>query len=144
MNDTSPLAFPRSLVNRILHLAQQHPEREVCGLIGSRDGRPVSCYPVSNVAEQADVRFQLDGAEQITAMREMRDRGEQLFAIFHSHPSAPAEPSPTDLANAAYPDALHLIVSLGTAGVLELRGFRFTGAGCGFTEVALGLTEIAG
>jgi proteasome lid subunit RPN8/RPN11 len=54
----------------------------------------------------------------------MRERGEELFAIFHSHPQAPAEPSATDLELAAYPDALYLIVSLNTKGVLELRGFR--------------------
>jgi len=68
----------------------------------------------------------------------MRERGEELFAIFHSHPAAPAEPSALDMAQAGYPDALYLIVSLGTCGVLELRGFRIEASG-GFAEVPLQL-----
>jgi len=45
------------------------------------------------------------------------------FAIYHSHPHAPATPSTTDIELANYPDALHLIISLNTKGVLEIRGF---------------------
>ncbi len=54
----------------------------------------------------------------------MRENGEALFAIYHSHPTSPAEPSAIDLELAAYPDALYLIISLNTKGVLEMRGFR--------------------
>ena len=54
----------------------------------------------------------------------MREQQEELFAIYHSHPTAPAEPSATDLEMANYPDALYLIISLNTKGVLEMRGFR--------------------
>jgi proteasome lid subunit RPN8/RPN11 len=54
----------------------------------------------------------------------MREQGEELFGIYHSHPHSPAEPSDTDLRQAGYPEALYLIVSLNTKGVLEMRGFR--------------------
>jgi proteasome lid subunit RPN8/RPN11 len=133
-----PIDIPRSLVNRILHYAQQDPNREVCGLVGAREGIPVSCYPVANVAEQPDCRFLLDAAAQIEAMRRMRECGEDLFAVFHSHPTSPAEPSVIDLEQASYREALYLIVSLGTKGVLELRGFRI-GDGSSFQEVPLRL-----
>ena len=66
----------------------------------------------------------MEPAAQIEAMRRMREGGEELFAIYHSHPHAPAEPSAQDLQEAAYPEALYLIVSLDTKGVLEMRGFR--------------------
>lgn len=122
------LAIPRTLVNQILHHAQQFAEREVCGLIGGKNGLPLHCYPVSNVAEQPECRFLLDAREQIQAMRQMRERGEELVAIFHSHPSTSAEPSPADLQQSEYPGALYLIISLGTKGVLEMRAFRFTDA----------------
>jgi len=117
------IELPRALVNQILHHAQAAPELEACGLIGARDGLPHSCYPVANAAAAPQVRFQLDAQGQIEAMRQIRDHGETLFAIFHSHPAAPAEPSATDLAEAAYPDALYLVISLNTKGVLEMRGF---------------------
>lgn len=117
------IELPRTLVNQILHHAQASPELEVCGLIGAVNGIPHSCHPVANVAASPEIRFQLDPAGQIEAMRKIRESGEELFAVFHSHPAAPAEPSPQDLAEAVY-DALYLVISLNTKGVLEMRGFR--------------------
>jgi proteasome lid subunit RPN8/RPN11 len=115
--------LPRPLINQILAQSQAHPEREVCGLIGARDGEPATCYPVANVADAPDRLFQMDPSGQIAAMKAMRERGEALFAVYHSHPDAPARPSPTDLAEDTYPDVLKLVVSLDTKGVLEMRGF---------------------
>ena len=117
--------FPRPLVNRILTLAQSSPDREICGLISARDNQPVRCIPVTNVADQPDHLFTMDPAQQIDAMRQMREHDETLFAIYHSHPCESAEPSATDLEQAGYPEALQLIVSLNTEGVLELRGYKF-------------------
>lgn len=119
--------IPRKLANQLLHLAQLSPEQEVCGLVGGKSGTPTCCYPISNSAEQPAQRFLLDPSEQIAALSAMRERGESLFAIYHSHPSAPATPSASDLAGAAYPDTLYLIISLSTQGVLEMRGFYLNG-----------------
>lgn len=116
--------LPRTLINGILAHAQHSPEIEVCGLIGSTRDGGFQLYPVANVASEADHLFRMDPAVQIDAMRRMREAGEDLFAIYHSHPHAPAEPSARDLDEAAYPEALYLIISLNTKGVLELRGFR--------------------
>ena len=66
----------------------------------------------------------MDGKQHIAAMAKMRDRDEDFFAIYHSHPTAPAVPSKTDLERATYPEALYLIISLNTKGILEMRGFR--------------------
>jgi proteasome lid subunit RPN8/RPN11 len=57
-------------------------------------------------------------------MKSMRDLGEHFFAIYHSHPTAPALPSAEDINLTSYPDALHLIISLNTKGILEMRGFK--------------------
>ncbi|NJA05766.1 M67 family metallopeptidase [Methylococcaceae bacterium WWC4] len=119
------IQLPRKLTNQLLHLAQQSPEAEVCGLIGAdAGGKPISCYPIANDAETPGTRFLLDSRQQIAAMKQMRDKGETLFAIYHSHPSAPAVPSPADIEQSGYPTALQLIVSLNTKGVLELRAFQ--------------------
>ncbi|MEI6707346.1 MAG: M67 family metallopeptidase [Methylococcales bacterium] len=120
----SDIQIPRKLANQLLHLAQLSPDLEVCGLVSSQNGVPYHCYPVANVADQPAQRFLLDAAAQIAALKAMRERGEELFAIYHSHPTAPAIPSSTDLELAAYPDALYLIISLNTKGILEMRGFH--------------------
>lgn len=133
------IQIPRNITNQLLHLAQISPDLEVCGLIGSKNGLPSSCYPVKNTAEHPQQRFQLDAAQQISAMAKMRDQGEELFAIYHSHPTTPATPSLTDLELASYPEALYLIISLNTKGILEMRGFKVDHKSA--QEVALSLSE---
>ena len=124
---TREIQLPRKLTNQLLHLAQMSPETEICGLIGAdAQGLPVTCYPINNTASTPHNRFQLDSRQQISAMKTMRDQHQTLFAIYHSHPSAPALPSVTDIEHAAYPEAIHLIISLNTQGVLELRAFSIT------------------
>lgn len=119
--------LPRSLVNQILQHTLASPEREVCGLIGAKEETPYRWYAVANVATAPQVRFQMEPAGLVDALRQIRDNGETLFAIVHSHPHAPAEPSAIDLAEAAYPEALYLVISLDTKGVLEMRAFRLDG-----------------
>jgi proteasome lid subunit RPN8/RPN11 len=34
------------------------------------------------------------------------------LGIFHSHPAGPPVPSPTDIAEAAYPDSIYVVISL--------------------------------
>jgi proteasome lid subunit RPN8/RPN11 len=119
--------LPRTLVNQLLHHAQGSPEREVCGLIGTRDGEPANSYPVKNISSRPGRLFHMDPKGQIDAMRTMRERGESLFAIYHSHPHTPAAPSAQDVAQDEYPDALYLVISLDTKGVLEMRGFKLGG-----------------
>ncbi len=118
------IQIPRKLANQLLHLAQISPNFEVCGLIGSKHGLPTHCYPIKNAAELPQQHFLLDAGQQISAMTKMRESGEDLFAIYHSHPTAPALPSSHDLELDAYPDAIYLIISLNTKGILEMRGFK--------------------
>jgi [CysO sulfur-carrier protein]-S-L-cysteine hydrolase len=126
IEQTTEFQIPRKLTNQLLHLAQLSPDYEICGLVGSKNGLPSTCYPINNIAQEPRQRFLLDAKQQIAAMADMRNEGEELFAIYHSHPKAPAEPSRYDLEAAAYPDALYLIVSLNIKGVLEIRGFKIS------------------
>ena len=119
------ISLPRKLVNQLLHQAQLAADTEVCGLIGAdQSGLPCRCYPITNSAATPQNRFLLDAGQQIAAMQTMRERAETWFGIYHSHPHSPAIPSATDIEQAAYPEAVHLIISLNTKGVLELRAYR--------------------
>ena len=123
---TTEYQIPRKLTNQLLHLAQLSPDLEICGLVGSKNGIPSTCYPVDNIAGQPQQKFLLDAKQQIAALSKMRNQDEELFAIYHSHPKAPAEPSSYDLESTTYPKALCLIISLNTKGVLEMRGFKIS------------------
>ena len=120
---TAHITLSRELTSQLLHLAQISPEAEVCGIVSYKNKTPVRCYPIKNIAPSPATQFLFDPTEHIAATKTLRERGEEIFAIYHSHPSAPAYPSSLDLDNLAYIDALHFIISLNTKGILELRAF---------------------
>ena len=118
------IELPRKLVNELLHNAQLSQEQEVCGFVGKNTAGQYTCHPVTNASNTPATRFIMAPDEQINAMKNMRDNDEEMFAIYHSHPTAPAIPSATDIEQANYPDINYLIISLNTKGVLEMRCFQ--------------------
>ncbi len=132
-----PVRIPRSIVNQILHQAQQASDEEICGLIAGNSAGFTHCYPVANIAGDRRRLFEMDPKGLIGALRAMRENGEELKAIYHSHPEAPAQPSLEDIQQSEYPGVLYLIVSLGTKGVLDLRGFRIRNAKIEDVEISI-------
>jgi proteasome lid subunit RPN8/RPN11 len=101
-------------VKAIIAQAREAAPHECCGLIGgSSEGRAQTIYPTQNVAADPLVSYEAAPEDLFAAQRAMRERGEQLIAIYHSHPrSKNPEPSPTDVRLAYYPSAVYLIVGL--------------------------------
>ena len=119
----SSLYLPRPLVNKILAHAQKNPEIEVCGLIGNSTSEHKDYYPVDNISNDPSCRFLMDAPQQISAMKKMRDKQQQLFAIVHSHPTTNATPSQLDIDENSYKEVFYIIISLNTKGVLEMRAY---------------------
>jgi proteasome lid subunit RPN8/RPN11 len=94
------------------------------------------------VAQAPAVRYRIDPREQLAAFRSMDAAGEDLLVIYHSHPASVPYPSPTDRAEAFYPDAAYVLVSL-RSGDTELRAFRIEADAPG-SEKAVREIEIAG
>lgn len=120
---STSLSLPRPLINKVLAHAQQNSENEVCGLIGKDTSDYKQYYPIDNISEKPSQHFLMDAPQQISAMKKMRDKQQQLFAIVHSHPSTEAVPSPLDIEQSSYKDVFYLIISLNTEGVLEMRAY---------------------
>ena len=117
------LSLPRPMVNKILAHAQQNPEIEVCGLIGNDTANSKDYYSIDNISKNPSCRFLMDAPQQIKAMKNMRDKQQELFAIVHSHPNASAVPSQRDIEKNGYKDVYYIIISLNTKGVLEMRAY---------------------
>ncbi len=117
------LYLPRPLVNKILAHAQKNPATEVCGLVGYNRIDKKDYYTIDNISKNPSCRFLMDAPQQIKAMKDMREKQQELFAIVHSHPQASAVPSPLDIEENDYKDVFYIIVSLNTEGVLEMRGY---------------------
>ena len=95
----------------VAHARESAPQ-ECCGLLlGDEDvvRRVLRCR---NVHPTPETRYVIDQAQVFEAFRHSRDFDRELVAIYHSHPRSPAYPSPTDRAEAQWPDAAYVLVSL--------------------------------
>jgi proteasome lid subunit RPN8/RPN11 len=113
-------------VNDLIGHARKTSPHECCGLIGGNDSRTRTVYPLRNIAADPLVTYEAAPEDLFAAQRAMRDSGEQLLAIYHSHPrSVGPYPSETDVRLAYYPAAVYFI--LGLAGEAPcLRAFRIS------------------
>ncbi len=115
------LELPISLWEQMLEDVMSRQPEEACGLVAGLERRARQVYPVTN-ALHSPVRFRMAPEEQVRIFLSLEALGLDLLAIYHSHPAGPDRPSPTDLAEAAYPEAVHLIWSP-QAGEWACRGY---------------------
>ena len=119
MND-APFQITAATLAAIIAHAREAAPVECCGILIGRDGTIDDAARAKNLAGSPN-RFLLDPKDHIEVRRTARGRGLDVIGFYHSHPHSPAWPSPTDIAEAAYPDAVQLIVSLeGTEVVARL------------------------
>ena len=110
--DRTRLVVSRELRGQIVAHARESAPQECCGLLlGDEDvvRRVLRCR---NVHPTPETRYVIDQAQVFEAFRQSRDFDRELVAIYHSHPRSPAYPSPTDRAEAQWPDAAYVLVSL--------------------------------
>jgi proteasome lid subunit RPN8/RPN11 len=109
-----PIQLRREHVEAMIAHARETAPEECCGLIGGTETQAASLYPLRNVTLNRESAYEAAPEELFAAQRQMRERGEGLLAIYHSHPRA-ADPSPsaTDVRLAYYPSAKYLIIGLG-------------------------------
>lgn len=106
---------PGAVYERMVEHARAESPNECCGMIAAVDGRASEYFPARNEFE-SPTRFQLDSADQIRITNEIDARGEEIGAIFHSHPRSDARPSLTDVNLARWwPGVRWLICSLAGA-----------------------------
>ena len=120
------ILLPQSLFEQIISHARECAPHECCGLVGGNSTTTRTVYPLRNIASEPLVTYEAAPEDLFAAQRAMRQRGEQLLAIYHSHPrSKDPEPSATDVRLAYYPTAVYFIVGLGDREPC-LRAFRIS------------------
>lgn len=118
----------RSVLDDIVAHARESRPRECCGLLTGKDDQIVGTVRARNVAD-LPTRFLIDPHDHLAALRSARSTGLDVVGFYHSHPHSGAYPSPTDLAEATYPEAVHLIVGLKDDRAPEARLFRIAEGG---------------
>ncbi|MDD5370765.1 MAG: M67 family metallopeptidase [Anaerolineaceae bacterium] len=126
------LHIPRSIWTEMQAEAVQKSPEEACGLLAGRDDLVERCYAIPNEFHSA-TRFRMYAQDQVRALIDMDERHLDLLAIWHSHPSGPPYPSPTDIAEITYPGVIYFIWfphqpdSGDLLETWEARGFRIDG-----------------
>jgi proteasome lid subunit RPN8/RPN11 len=116
------LLLAPGILEQLTANAKQAFPQEACGLLVGR-GTVERFIAIRNVSPSPS-RFDMDPTELIHVFRELRNSGEQLLAIYHSHPHGPAEPSQADVERANYPEAAYLIISLADPEHPRAAAFR--------------------
>jgi proteasome lid subunit RPN8/RPN11 len=116
----SSLVIPTSVRDELLAHAREGAPEEVCGILaGVRDhgenpteSRVETHHPAENVAGTPRTRYEIDPREQLALMEQIEEEGREVVGFYHSHPHGPAGPSPTDAAQATWPNRSYVIVAL--------------------------------
>lgn len=102
--------------------ARQGLPHEVCGYLAEKDGRISAHYELTNIDAAAD-HFSMSPEEQFAAVKDMRQKGLTLKAVYHSHPETPARPSEEDIKLAYDPEISYVIISLAESNP-AVKSFR--------------------
>lgn len=110
------LEFSRRAYDEVVYQAYDGDDREICGILGGEysDDRTVitEVFPAENVAETPEIRYAIDPEEQFELTETIEDEGLDIAGFYHSHPTGPTHPSPTDAERATWPGLSYVIVAL--------------------------------
>jgi proteasome lid subunit RPN8/RPN11 len=120
------ITLSREHMTEMFTHAREASPSECCGLVGGTALSARNVYRLRNVARHPLTGYEAAPEELFAAQRRMRERGEDLLGIYHSHPrSRNPIPSETDVRLAYYPSAIYFIIGLGE-GFETLRAFRIS------------------
>jgi [CysO sulfur-carrier protein]-S-L-cysteine hydrolase len=124
---TMELTLGPGILEEVIQHAKNAYPNEACGLLVGRTAVD-RFIPMTNISANAR-EYEIDPAELIKTLRGLRETGENLISIFHSHPLGPADPSKTDVERSYYPEVAHLIVSLAELERPQAAAFRIIDGG---------------
>jgi proteasome lid subunit RPN8/RPN11 len=120
-SDPVHLIIPAPVFDSMLaHCLADYPN-EACGILAGKDMLVSEIFMMTNT-EKSPVSYLMDPEEQFRIMKELRDRSQDMTAVYHSHPVSPAYPSVRDSALAFYEDAFYVIISLAESEP-DVKGF---------------------
>jgi proteasome lid subunit RPN8/RPN11 len=122
-----------ALLAEVVAHARRELPNEGCGLLAGRvaDGAGVASasFPVGNDAASSS-EYETNARDMLHAFRDMRERGLELLAIYHSHPMSEPVPSRPDLERNTYGESVaHVIVGL-AAKEPQVRAWWLGEGGC--------------
>lgn len=117
------LFIPMKLVNRIYKQAEYEAPLEACGILSGKDNKCLDIFFIDNILK-SHTRYKMEPAQLINAYYSSLSNGMNFLALYHSHPTGPAFPSPIDLQEINYPELFHIIFAPKKIG-WEIFGYLY-------------------
>ena len=105
------LKITQEIIDKIVEHGRLEAPLEACGYLAEKDGVICRHFKLTNT-DQSPEHYSMDPAEQFAVIRNSRDQGLIIRAVYHSHPETPARPSAEDIKLAYDPSLSYVIVSL--------------------------------
>jgi [CysO sulfur-carrier protein]-S-L-cysteine hydrolase len=105
------IKLPQKILDTIITQAKDEAPDEACGYLAGTGKTAELRIPMTNV-DHSPEHFSFDPAEQFAAVKQVREAGLELFAVYHSHPETPARMSDEDIRLANDPNTAYIITSL--------------------------------
>lgn len=99
------------IYNQVIEHAKFEAPIEACGYLAGKDGFAVKIIPMIN-ADNSPEHFSFKPEDQFKVLKQTRDDGIELIAVYHSHPATPARLSEEDIRLAYDSSVSYVIVSL--------------------------------
>jgi proteasome lid subunit RPN8/RPN11 len=108
--------LPRAVAEAIVRHARADRPNEACGLVigtaHAADGGAARRYVPCRNGAASPSRYVVHRDDLLAVLAEIDSTGQELWGVVHSHVRTPAVPSPTDIAEAAWPAAVYVLVTL--------------------------------
>ena len=105
------MTISQAAIDAMIAHARAAAPLECCGLLIGSGARIDESLPARNI-DPSPKRFEIDPQDHFAAIHAARASGREIVGVYHSHPSSPAQPSASDLAEAFYTEYAYVIVSL--------------------------------
>ena len=124
------LRMSRELCAHVIEHCQSRYPKEACGLLAGTQAAAepsvAQVYPMTNV-EDSPIGYAMDPKEQLQVEKQMRQQGQRLLGIYHSHTATDAYPSPVDVRLSISPEISYVLVSLKDRQRPIVKSYRIEG-----------------
>ena len=117
------LEIPRHIFSQMLAQARAQAPVEACGILAGNGPRVQRLYKMANT-DQSSEHFAMAPEEQFAVTKDIRAKALDMLAIYHSHPSSPAQPSAEDIRLALTDGVVHVVLSLQEPSQPKARAFN--------------------
>lgn len=130
------LILKKDLSEKIIEYCDKEFPDETCGILAGKRDKIEMAYSMKNM-DKSPMSYFMDPKEQLKAMKDIREQGLEMLAIYHSHTFSQAYPSAKDIELAFYPDVSYMIISLADKKTPVLRSFKIQGGDIREEEVRI-------